>query len=1634
MTDTRQERSQADGGALYSGAQSFLSYLEKGVDPRTGTYHMRVSLPKLAMNALTGPDLALSLGFDALQNADVGLGRGWSWGMSRLSPDAKRLSLADGETQLAIIYDNRIEFPDMKLPTFVAQKSGDIVTITYRSGRRERLQRFDSQPLSPYVPIEIISPQGRSIHLAWEHFEGHPMLVSIADHEQRELLRASRTLQAATITLAGPGGNAIDFRMLLSGDLVTSIELPIPGQVAWRLRYSRYTAADLAMLTEVSSPTGSVETIVYDDRGHAFPLRLGEFPDKEPERLPYVVRHVLDPGAGQPHRVTTYTYSTHNFLGFEAGVDWEDAYDALYKVTHDYRYSSTESKLDADGRAQVAIYREYDRFHATRIERRTEGDCEQTQLTDFHDETGKSWYEQPAIVGLIKQRTVRYRRGGVSRDDVTTYTYDAWGNTTEEMGPDGIAERTTYYAPAGEDGCPPDPIWATPRTVKTTVMVPSTLIERTANTKADTVTTRYRYALLPSMAPQAPGYLECSQQTLETPDGVQKTITYEYEDNVLSLLLHGRLWQQVETMGGRSITTEFAYDINDGALMTDESTYTDFDDTVSQATRHESVISGQETRRENGDEIVTFVRDALGRVVEETITPKSGESAYTTTLKHTFSLAGQTGGDVSQTTTTASGVVITQHFEGTGQLVRETRMAPDVAQGAHVEVRRIDYDALGRAHREVQRDLHDTQTIAVETHFHYDNWEQQVAVEGPGGLTEHTEFDPITRVETRWTSAGEARSARVTRQMNRFEAADWEERHTVDEKLISRTAYTYDGLGRLASETDTRQRRTEYTYDFADRVIQTKLPTSDVIETGYAPHADTEEVASIRVNGIDLGQREFDGLMRVHSQTVGGRTTTWEFDADRTQPREAHIPGGEVVIYEVNPSLPSNVKSRANGGVLTDYGYDEHSGLLLHARRQTTGQPESDYTCKRYAAGNLLSETWREGDTSRSASHTWSVQGAPLTYTDVTGREHKYQYEPDTGRLDTVHCGDVTVEMIYDALGRVGEQRVTQAGQRKLTTTFTYDDAGRETLREYVAPGHPAFSIGHQYDGLDLISMRERKLGAQPMLVENFEYDARGRLILYSAVGAETAPHDPHDPSRRIELQQWEYDVLDNITSVMTWHHGPAAPPGVAEYRYENADDLTQLTSLVYEGYGVADGTQSFEYDDAGRMVVAESGYRVQYNAFDQVLSVSRGDTALAAYRYNGLDEQCIVTPAGQPPRERVFRENRLVTEIRGALSRVYLDGGAGDIDQSGALRVYAVDQKASVMQTYDAQAARVLVYSPSGYREASAALDGVPAFDGETLDPATQWLWLGNARMYSPVLARFLVPDTYSPFDGGGFNPYARIDPVNATDPSGHLPSWLSVLVSVVTSAVAITISFLTAGGLTGVGIALAVTAKAALGQVGLVAAGSATALAVAKGTTVATAVYTAAKVTLGVMGSLTATTSVGVRTTGDHETAAKLAFAGGILTLGSMAASWKGVFRTYRGLTKTRLDAGAAARQAGQDTGRRASSVSAQGRASPIALRRLRKASDFGRGRANSLDATRGHTPPTLDRSTSMTRSRKISLTWPRVVDSVTSALPVGLSSVEPGVRTGGAPVNVETVPGASSNIRTFGDPSKVPKSMLF
>nr|WP_240160601.1 RHS repeat-associated core domain-containing protein [Pseudomonas bharatica] len=67
-----------------------------------------------------------------------------------------------------------------------------------------------------------------------------------------------------------------------------------------------------------------------------------------------------------------------------------------------------------------------------------------------------------------------------------------------------------------------------------------------------------------------------------------------------------------------------------------------------------------------------------------------------------------------------------------------------------------------------------------------------------------------------------------------------------------------------------------------------------------------------------------------------------------------------------------------------------------------------------------------------------------------------------------------------------------------------------------------------------------------------------------------------------------------------------------------------------------------------------------------------------------------------------------------------------------------------------------------------------VLGFNGELFEPTTGHYVLGNGyRAYSPLLMIFIQPDSWSPFGAGGLNAYAycKGDPVNAADPTGHMP-----------------------------------------------------------------------------------------------------------------------------------------------------------------------------------------------------------------------------------------------------------------------
>lgn len=96
-----------------------------------------------------------------------------------------------------------------------------------------------------------------------------------------------------------------------------------------------------------------------------------------------------------------------------------------------------------------------------------------------------------------------------------------------------------------------------------------------------------------------------------------------------------------------------------------------------------------------------------------------------------------------------------------------------------------------------------------------------------------------------------------------------------------------------------------------------------------------------------------------------------------------------------------------------------------------------------------------------------------------------------------------------------------------------------------------------------------------------------------------------------------------------------------------------------------------------------------------------------------------------------------------------------------------------STLCAVQGEATHLFTYSGYGSCKTRAEQESsAPGFNGQRLDPINAVSHLGNGyRAYSPALMRFTCPDSLSPFDRGGLNPYVYCgaDPVNHIDPSGH-------------------------------------------------------------------------------------------------------------------------------------------------------------------------------------------------------------------------------------------------------------------------
>lgn len=196
----------------------------------------------------------------------------------------------------------------------------------------------------------------------------------------------------------------------------------------------------------------------------------------------------------------------------------------------------------------------------------------------------------------------------------------------------------------------------------------------------------------------------------------------------------------------------------------------------------------------------------------------------------------------------------------------------------------------------------------------------------------------------------------------------------------------------------------------------------------------------------------------------------------------------------------------------------------------------------------------------------------------------------------------------------------------------------------------------------------------------------------------------------------------------------------------------------------------------------------------------------LISYRYDALDRLIGVEPMGASASTRIYRDGRIATQLEGANELSLMESGGHLLAQSSRSgntvvnSLLACDQQGSVVQSVTGNDIHRNVYTPYGGQPIESGMQSLLGFNGEQPDPVTGCYLLGNGyRAYNPVLMRFHSPDSMSPFDSGGVNPYAYCvgDPVNLTDPTGHFSfkRFLKAFIGIAISVAAIALTAVTLG-----------------------------------------------------------------------------------------------------------------------------------------------------------------------------------------------------------------------------------------------
>ncbi|WP_052760878.1 MULTISPECIES: RHS repeat domain-containing protein [Photorhabdus] len=1371
---------------FFSQAQNFFSAQQSGIDPRTGTFSFLLPIANIDANVGLGPTANVSLNYNMFKTGNIGFGIGFDFSFTTYDAKNKLLTLSSGERYKVYDTPEYVKVRQKKLNNFKFERSGDHYKITYKSGVVEFLDGPSSGHDIKNI-TKILSPLGHSLNFKWI-FKGFMRLSEITG-VHGVLLRADYNDTSIPKITVFPGtGDEYNLKFTLFNDYLKKVTLMEMGY-SWSIDYN-----GMNFISKITHPTFLIESIDYQQE-------VIHFPEDVLPALPAAIRHSISPGADQPTMTALYNYTSNNYLGFGSGLNFKNDEDNLYDVLSDYTYGSTE--IRKSGNVTVTTSRKYNNFHLLKEETvvreknaSPSWKYKVTTASSYYAVPGIAFDKQPPQFQLLKEKITTWDDGkGQTRQETVTAEYDKSGNPIRQTDQDGTVTEFTWYSAQGEKGCPKEPHGFVRFLKQKKVMPPS------SSYGDDPVyTTLYAYEKLESTA-----YIVQKTSSDYGDNTLLQQRTIAYQANNSSEF--GRITVITDTkyengVGSSSYTSKQEFSsVVSGGVLKQSVKFIGHDSVNTVSSQEQSVFSGlllNQTDTQNVTVVYTY--DKAGHLVTR-IVADGTKYKNTTTWKYAIEDNGPVTIEID-----AAGNQLRTRFDGIGRVIRQQRYDVDVSKqwynvfsckfnelGENITGTSLDWltSAQGKGDR-----------FSVQTDLKYGGWGEVKVQAFSDGTKSLQDMDPVKLTQAVY-SKGVFKSATLTsgKYITTFDKrSSLPLTYTqLDTSGIAQGVrkYDWDGLGRLRRETDELNNATQRIYDVYGRVLTQTLPDGSKVSRAYAPHLTGEQVASISVTGLGadnisktwlLGTQEFDSLGRVTKRTCGRRTTLYTYEGASPVPLVVTLLSGKTVKYTSIPELGNMISGITAEGVTQTFSYDNKTSDLLEAKE---GSTENSNTWN--PSGSLKAEIFTQNGSTRSMVYTRTLVGKLVTYTDITGKQTRYNCDA-YGRVTSIADPALTATLTYDALGRLGTQTVKDtATASTLTTELGYDDFGREIRRTITDSSGTTLVITQTWQKNGLLATSTTEKNGSTERSEQYGYDNRNRLISYAAGGS--LPLDAY--GKRMSGQQYRYDALNNLILVITKLANGTEDK--ATYHYKNNDDPTQLTSVTHTHAGYPKSI-SLKYDVEGRMVRDEAGKTLTYDVLGRLTNISGKNNVDGTYGYDALNRLVTQKASKGDMRMLYYRGEELVNEVITSQERenrlIKMGHSCLGVNSGTQLTLTAGDRHGSLLWSRDSTGSKdgtLHAWSPYGSGDSSKELLG---FNGERVDPVSGTYHLGNGyRAYNPALMRFNCPDSLSPFGAGGINPYAYCagDPVNHIDPSGHL-SWQAIT-GIVAGTIGLALAVFTAG-----------------------------------------------------------------------------------------------------------------------------------------------------------------------------------------------------------------------------------------------